>query len=200
LDGVESHDDLYSDPVTGTEVAVWTKAQGGAPIRGVVVKRGGPKALIHVQWDEGTIEKVRPDNPAVHFAYEDTRRLEWLLNPRELVDQFKADPVGVFESVIRDEKHKIGTAQIKRRLVDLGLDPRRVEAAFEDARPKLRANRHIVIEGAGHRWSEVPVDPYADLRQLPPHAALDRLLTTPRLSKEKKEALADAIRAALPPR
>lgn len=197
---MESHGGLYSDLVTGAEVAVWTKAQGDTPIRGVVVKRGGPKALIHVQWDEGSIEKVRPDNLAVRFAHEGTRRLEWLLSPRKLVDQFRADPVSVFEDVIRDEQRKIGTAQIKQRLVALGLDAGRVETAFEDARPKLRANRHIVIEGAGHRWSDVPVDPYADLRQLPPHAALDRLLTTPRLSKEKKEALADAIRAALPPR
>jgi hypothetical protein len=166
----------------------------------VVLRRGGAGAAVLVQWESGRQEKVKPRDPAVKYALDGSRRLEWLLEPSLLHEQFRTDPTSVFVDVIRDEGKSIQTAQIKRRLVECGLNSDEVASAFNGAKTSLRANRHIVIKGGSHLWSDVPVDPYVSLRKLPPHEALDQLLTTPRLKPDQKQALADAIRAGLPPR
>jgi hypothetical protein len=148
-----------------------------------------------VEWDGGQEEKVKADAPNVYYAFDGSRRLEWILNPNKLRLQFADDPVSVFIDVIKDEGKVIQTAQIKRRLLDLGLDKAEVDDAFDKSRPALRRNRHVVITSAAHSWSEVEVDPHKHLRNMSPPDALQHLLTTPRLKAEEKEALADAIRA-----
>jgi hypothetical protein len=165
------------------------------PQRGLVIKRGSASAAVLVKWESGREEKVKPRDPSVRFAFDGTERLRWLLEPGLLQDRFKGDPTGVFVDVIRDERRAIQTAQIKRRVVDAGLDQDEVAKAFEQAKPAIRANRHIVIKGGSHTWSDVEVDPYADLRGLDPEEALSHLINTPRLKREQKDALADAIRS-----
>jgi hypothetical protein len=182
--------------VAATEIAVWTP-RNEPPLQGTVLHRGGPTAKVLVRWETGREEKISPKDSRVQFAPADSRRLEWLLTPKKLRAEFEADPSAVFTAVIREEGKNIQTAVIKRRLTELGLDSATVAKAFDAAKPALKANRHIVIKGATHSWSDVPVDPFADLRGLPPHEALDRLITTPRLTLEKKQALADAVRAGL---
>ena len=186
----------YDSPVASTEIAVWTP-HNEPPLQGVVLQRGGPKAKVLVRWESGREEKVSPQDPHVRFAPADSRRLQWLLAPNELRAEFDADPASVFTAVIHDEGKAIQTATIKRRLTELKLDSATVARAFDAAKAALKANRHIVIKGAAHRWSDVPVDPFADLRSLPPHEALDRLIATRGLTSEKKQALADAVRAGL---
>jgi hypothetical protein len=185
---------LYSDAVNRSEFAVWSPP--GEPLqRGLVIKRGSPNASVVVQWDSGRQERVKPREPGVRFAFDGTERLKWLLKPGLLEDRFRNNPADVFVDVIRDEGTIIQTATIKRRLVELGLDSEKVAKAFDRARPAIRANLHVVIKGASHSWSDVEVDPLADLRNLDPEEALDRLLNAPRLKADQKEALADAIRA-----
>jgi hypothetical protein len=163
--------------------------------RGVVKKRGSSKAGVLVEWESGREELVKAGAPGVHYAMDGSRRLQWLLDPEELESQFSRDPSSVFLDVVRDEGKTIQSAQIKRRVVDLGLDPLKVSEAFVKSKPALRANLHVIIKGGSHTWSDVEVDPYENLRKMAPHDALDHLLTKPRLTKEQKGALADAIRA-----
>jgi hypothetical protein len=165
-----------------------------------VIKRRGPRSAVVVRWENGREEHVPHADKSVKYANEGTRRLAWLLKPGLLESEFQADPAEVFTQVVKEEGKSIQTLQIKRRLIDLGLPPDQVNSAFIQAKPVLAKNRHLVIQGAKHSWSDEPVDPYADLRSLAPHAALDRLLSTKGLKAEQKEALADAVRAALPPR
>jgi hypothetical protein len=183
--------------VTSHEVAVWSVP--GEQIRqGTVIKRRGPRSAVVVRWENGREEPVPHADKSVKYANEGTLRLAWLLNPDLLESEFRADPAEVFTQVVKEEGKSIQTLQIKRRVIDLGLPVEEVNAAFIRAKPILAKNRHLVIQGAKHSWSNEPVDPYADLRSLPPRTALDRLLSTKRLKAEEKEALADAIRAALP--
>jgi hypothetical protein len=153
-----------------------------------------------VKWENGREEPVSAGDESVKYAVQGTRRLEWLLKPGLLESEFRANPAEVFTQVVRDEQKSIQSLQLKRRVIDLGLPAEEVDAAFTRAKPILAKNRHLVIQGAKHSWSDKPVDPYADLRSLPPHTALDQLLTAKRLKPEQKDALADAVRAALPPR
>jgi hypothetical protein len=185
--------------VTSREVAVWW-VPGESPRQGTVVKRRGPRSAVIVKWENGREEPVPASDKSVKYAIDGTRRLEWLLKPGLLESEFRAEPAEVFAQIVRDEGKSIQTLQLKRRVIDLGLPAEEVNAAFIDAKPILAKNRHLVIQGAKHSWSDEPVDPYADLRSLAPHAALDQLLYTKRLKPEQREALADAIRAALPPR
>ncbi len=173
---------------------------GQEPRLGTVVKRGGPKSAVIVNWGNGREEPVSPNDKSVRYAIEGTRRLDWLLKPGLLKSEFRADAAGVFAQAVRDEGKSIQSLQLKRRIIDLGLPAEEVDAAFLHAKPMLAKNRHLVIVGAKHSWSDEPVDPYSDLRSLPPHSALDQLLSAKRLKPEQKEALADAVRAALPPR
>lgn len=170
---------------------------GESPQVGKVVYRGGPRAAILVEWENGREQKVKPSDPAVRFAAADTRRFEWLHEPEKLRHQFHTDAPSVFIDVIKDEGAKIQTLQIKKRVIDLGLDAEAVNAAFTSAKAILRKNPHVVINGAAHSWSDVPVDPLASLRALDPHDALQRLVDTSRLAVDKKAALADAVRRAL---
>ncbi|HEU0237852.1 MAG TPA: hypothetical protein VFR11_01045 [Micromonosporaceae bacterium] len=176
------------------EIAVW--AEPGEPLLFGRVLKGVSTALV--DWETGRQSTVKRNDPNVRFAVEGSRRLEWLSKPGLLEGQIKADPHGVIVDVIRDEGKPIQTRTIKMRLVELGLTPTHADALVTSAKSALAANRHVVIKGASHLWSEVPVDPFAGLRALPPHDALDRLLTTPRLKAGEKEALADAVRRALP--
>lgn len=189
----------YSVRVTSREIAVWS-APGEAPRQGTVVRRRGPKAAVIVKWEDGREEPVPASDKSVKYAAEGTRLLEWLLKPGLLESEFRADPAEVFTQIVRDEGKSIQTLQLKRRVIDLGLPTEEVNAAFIQVKPTLAKNRHLVIQGAKHSWSDKPVDRYAGLRSLPPHTALDQLLSAKGLKPEQKEALADAIRAALPPR
>jgi hypothetical protein len=148
-----------------------------------------------VQWDGGREEKVKARAPNIYYAFDGSRRLEWILDRDKLRLQFAEDPASVFVDVVRDEGKVIQTAQIKGRLVDLGLEKAEVDQAFDESKPALRRDRHVVIAGAAHSWSDVEVDPHERLRKMSPPDALQYLLSTPRLKAEQKEALADAIRA-----
>lgn len=165
-----------------------------------MIRRRGPRAAVIVRWDGGREEPVKHGDKSVKYAFEDTRRLTWLLQPGLLESEFRADPAGVFTQIVKDEGKSIRTQQLKRRVVDLGLPADEVDEAFTQAKPLLAKNRHLVIKSGSHSWSNEPVDPYADLRNLAPHTALDQLLSAKRLTADQKEALADAIRAVLPPR
>jgi len=180
-------------------LAVWSD-HGEAPLRGTVIKRGGSRAAVLVRWDTGREDKIKPQDEHVRFAYDGSRRLDWLLDPDVLRRQLKSDPDSVFVDVIRDEGKAIQTATIKRRLIELGIEPSVVETAFKRSQPSMKNNRHLVIKGASHTWSDVPVDPWATTRALDPHSALDRLLTTSRFKPGERDALADAVRSGLPPR
>lgn len=185
--------------MTSREVAVWSEP--GQQIRqGTVIKRRGPRSAATVRWENGREEPVPYADKSVKYAIEGTQRLAWLLKPGLLESEFRADPAEVFTQIVKEEGKGIQTLQIKRRVTDLGLPADEVNAAFTQAKPVLAKNRHLVIERGKHTWSDEPVDPYANLRSLPPHTALDQLLSAKGLKTEQKEALADAIRAALPPR
>ncbi len=164
--------------MTRSELAVWSD-HGEAPLRGTVIKRGGSRAAVLVRWDTGREDKIKPQDEHVRFAYDGSRRLDWLLDPDVL---------------------RLQTATIKRRLIELGIEPSVVETAFKRSQPSMKNNRHLVIKGASHTWSDVPVDPWATTRALDPHSALDRLLTTSRFKPGERDALADAVRSGLPPR
>jgi hypothetical protein len=167
---------------------------------GKVVHRGGPRAAVLVEWENGRQQKIKSNDPTVRYADTGTRRLEWLQDRQELHRQFEADPSSVFVDVIKDEGTTIRTHQIKRRIIDLGVDAGMVEEAFLSAKALLRKNPHIVVDGSAHSWSETSVDPLTSLRSLSPHEALSRLVKSSRLAAEKKDALADAILRALPAR
>lgn len=180
--------------VQQTEVAVWSE-QGQPVQRGVVKKRGSSKAAVLVEWESGRVERVKAGASGILYAVDGSTRLRWILDRNALTSQFASDASSVFADVIRDEGKTIQSAQIKRRLVDLGLDKDEVDKEFLKSKTALRRNLHLVIEGAGHTWSDVEVDPYENLRKMPPEAALEHLLTKTRLTGEQKQALADAIRA-----
>lgn len=178
-----------------------SSAPGEAPRQGTVVRRRGPRSAVIVRWENGREEPVPASDKSVRYAAEGTRRLEWLLKPGLLESDFQADPSRVFTQIVKEEGKSIQTLQLKHRVIDLGLPADEVNAAFIQAKPILAKNRHLIIQGAKHSWSDEPVDPYADLRSLPPHTALDQLLSAAKgLKPEQKEALADAVRAALPAR
>ncbi len=182
--------------VQRSEVAIWSEP--GQPVqRGVVKKRGGPKAAVLVQWESGREERVKAGAPSVQYAIDGSRRLQWLLDRNELTSQFRRDPTSVFVDVIRDEGRAIQSAQLKRRVVELGLEKGEIEKAFAESKAALAKNPHIVIKGAAHTWSDVEVDPYEDLRKMVPGEALDLLLNKPRLTRDQKLALGEAIRAGL---
>jgi hypothetical protein len=183
--------------VSRTEIAIWC-SPGEPVLRGVVLKRSSASGPVEVAWDSGRSEKVKARDPSVRFAYEGSARLEWLLRPGLVQTLFRENPLSVIVDVIRDEQGPITAATIKRRLMDLGIDPGAAADALKAAKPSLAADRHIVITGTKHEWSEVPVDPHAHLRSLPPREALDRLVAGVKLKPDEREALADAIKKALP--
>jgi hypothetical protein len=180
--------------VQQSELAIWSEP--GQPVqRGVVKWRGSSKAAVLVEWESGREERVRAGAPGVRYAMDGSRRLQWILDRKALESQFSRDAASVFVDVIHDEGKPIQSAQIKRRVIELGLDPAEVDEAFVKSKPALRANLHVIVKGATHTWSDVEVDPYGDLRKMAPEDALDYLLAKPRLTIEQKRALADAIRA-----
>ncbi|MEU4620251.1 hypothetical protein AB0G04_09780 [Actinoplanes sp. NPDC023801] len=183
--------------MTSREVAV-SRAPGEALRQGAVVRRRGPRAAVLVRWENGQEELVSARDATVKYAFEGTRRLEWLLKPGLLESEFRADPARVFTDVIRDEGKKIFSLQIKRRIIELGLPAKEVDSAFLHAKSDLGGNHHLVISAGSHSWSDEPVDPYANLRSLPPRIALDRLLSGKRLKAAEREVLIDNVRAALP--
>lgn len=63
----------------------------------------------------------------VYYAFDGSRRLEWILDPDKLRLQFAEDPASVFIDVIRDEGRAIQTARIKRKLLELGVDEAEVD-------------------------------------------------------------------------
>jgi hypothetical protein len=90
---------------------------------------------------------------------------------------------------------------VKKLLSELGVPDNVTDTALLVSKVALRRNRHIVTRGTSYSWSDVPVDPWVHLRNLPPHDALDRLLELPSRAKpEERDALEDAIRASLPAR
>jgi hypothetical protein len=165
----------------------------------VIKRRGGLRSAATVRWENGREESVPYADKSVKYAIEGTRRLAWLLKPGLLESEFRADPAEVFTQIVKEEGKGIRTLQIKRKVIDLGLPADEVNNAFAHAKSVLAKNRHLVIESGIHTWSDVPVDPHAKFRSLSPRAALDQLLSGKRMKSEQKEALADAIRAALPP-
>jgi hypothetical protein len=165
----------------------------------VVLKRGGVRAAVLVRWDSGREERVKAGEPSVRYAFDGSRRLQWLLEPDVLTKQFASDAKSAFVDVIRDEGRTIQAASVKRRLIELGLTAARVDEAYGRVRPSLVDDPHIVVN-RGYTWSDTPVDPWEAIRRLDPHAALDQLLQTTRFKPGQKTALADAIRAGLSPR
>ena len=169
---------------------------------GTVVQRGKtPAAAVLVEWENGRREKVRPRDPQVRFAHQGSRRLQWLMDPDSIHEDFQADAAGVFAHVIQ-EAGKITALMLARRLGELGLIENDVKDALAKSKDELIRHPNIVRSGQTYTWSDepkpVPPDPLADLRRLPPHDALDRLAFGKGLRAPEKAALAEAIRVALP--
>ncbi|GAA1637197.1 hypothetical protein [Actinoplanes couchii] len=184
---------------TKKEIAVWS-VPGESPQQGVVLERGGPRAKVLVEWEGGRQQKVAPDDQAIKFAQAGTRRLQWLLDPELLTKQFADDAPSVFVNAIREHVTTIHTLSLKKMLVDLGLPKVDVDQAFNRSKPGLKINPHLIVDGTAHTWSDAPVDPHGKLRSLSPRSALTQLLKpNARWSREQKAALADAVRAGLPP-
>jgi hypothetical protein len=184
---------------TNEEIAVWS-VPGEPPQQGTVLKRGGPRAKVLVEWDGGRQQMVAPGDPAIKFARAQTRRLQWLLDPTLLAKQFADDAPSVFVQTIREHGTTIHTVSLKKTLVDLGLQKDDVDQAFNRSKPSLKSNLHLVVDGTAHTWSDAPVDPHAKLRSMSPRSALAQLLKPgARWSRDQKAALADAVRAGLPP-
>jgi hypothetical protein len=173
---------------------------GELPRRGAVVERDkSPSASVVVRWDDGTDERVRPGDRSVGYASEGSVCAQWLLEPGTAAEAFGADPLRVFTEFIRDTG-KITKTMLLRRIVVAGVSESQVVAEYKESRAGLRANRHIQITSDSHTWSDTPIDPYADLRGLAPHEALDRLAEVKGLRAPQRLALADAVRAGLPSR
>ncbi|GGK79477.1 hypothetical protein [Mangrovihabitans endophyticus] len=165
-----------------------------------MLERGDRRAKVLVEWEGGRRQKVAPNDQAIKFARAGTRRLQWLLDPTLLAKQFADDASSVFVNTIREHGTTIHTVSLKETLVDLGLPKVDVDQAFNRSKPGLKNNQHVIVEGTAHTWSDAPVDPHAELRSLSPRSALAQLLKpNARWSREQEAALADAIRAGLPP-
>ncbi|MEU4695068.1 hypothetical protein [Actinoplanes sp. NPDC023714] len=173
---------------------------GELPQRGIVVQRGKSAASsIAVRWDGGSEERIRPSDQTVGYASDDTVCAQWLLDPGSVVEVFDSDPVHVFTEFIRDSR-KITKMMLLRRVVVAGVSEGHAATSYAASRAALRADPHIQIRSDSHTWSDVPIDRYVGLRSLPPHEALDRLTGARGLRAPQRAALADAVRAGLPPR
>ena len=180
-----------------TEIAVWRVA-GAEPATGKVVKR--TKSNIRtVRWDdEGHApreQRIEPKSSTVRFAYEDTRKLKWLLDPDGLEAQFKANPEEIFVAVLQDLREPATGRTIQAEVASAGVDQVAVRRAWDSAKPRLEKHRHIeLIKPGKFAWSDEPVDPYAALKRLTPEEALQKLLKGG-ISAEIKNVLADVIRS-----
>ena len=178
-----------------SEIAIWT-TPGEPPLRGVVLSRTSPRSPVLVEWESGRQEKVKANDPSVRYAFERSARLEWLTKPGLLDERLRTNPAGVIADVIRDEQERLTLATVKRKLTEVGVDPDAAGSAIRVARHAIKADPHIVVNGSWYQWSDVPVDPYADLRALPASDALERLVASSKLKPGPREALADAVKAA----
>jgi hypothetical protein len=152
-----------------------------------------------VRWDDGEKARIAPRDRSVGYASEGSRALEWLLEPGLAEEAFDADPIEVLTEFIRDAG-RVTTTMLVRRVSMTGIPEDAAASAYAKSREALKANPHILIKGQSNVWSDEPVDPYAHLRRLSPHDALDQLGAAKGLRPPMRAALADAVRAALPPR
>ncbi|WP_157752046.1 hypothetical protein [Actinoplanes derwentensis] len=173
---------------------------GELPQRGIVVQRGKTASTsVVVRWDDGSEERVRPGDQSVGYATEESVCAQWLLEPGAAAEAFEANPVHVFTEFIRDSG-KITKTMLLRRTVVAGVSESLVKTVYTASRAALRADPHIQISNESHTWNDAPIDPYADLRSLTPHEALDRLAGAKSLRQPERAALADAVRTGLSPR
>lgn len=184
------------------EIAV-RLSPGALPRRGAVVQRGKtPTAAVLVRWEDGDQERVKSADRSVGYAQEGSQYLHWLLEPGLIDEDFNTDPLAVFAQLIKESK-KITSTMLFRRLTLLGLDEADVKEAYAKEKDALKGHQHIEIKRDSHSWSDAPivrVGPYDHLRTLPPHEALDQLANAKGLRPPQRAALAEAVRAALPPR
>lgn len=175
---------------------------GALPRQGVVVQRGKTAAaMVLVRWSDGEQEKVKPKDPNIRFAPDNTKRLDWLLEPGSAVEEFELNPLAVFEQLIR-EAGKITTKILTRQLVELGLDEAEVTKTHSDLKDELKKHPHITVASTAHSWSDAPkpppVGPFDHHLNLEPLDALELLATGKGLKAAEKLVLAEVIRQALP--
>jgi hypothetical protein len=174
-------------------LAVWS-APGEPPRSGVVIDRPARSPKVLVEWDDGERVKVVKKDPAIHFVPEGSVLAKWALNIGELEDLLRRDPAEAFRRYLQEQHDSITQGDLIKAITSVGFTPDEAKSAWNRARPILRSDPHIAAYRVRYRWSDEPIDPFADLRSLPPEQALHRLLRGG-LKAPAKEALAEAIRA-----
>jgi hypothetical protein len=183
----------YGGRVDRTELAVW-RVPGAEPSVGVVLHKT-TKNVRTVRWDDGREQKVAAKDPVIRFAFRDTHRFKWLLDPDILESDLASDATDAFVAVLQDERGPLSSRALKKAVTDVGIDDGVVAAAWARAKPSLIKHEHLIVAGDSFQWSDEVVDPYAALRELSPEEALQRLLKGS-VKPDVKVVLADVIRAA----
>jgi hypothetical protein len=104
--------------------------------------------------------------------------------------RLRAFPAAVFADLLREAGAPLDARALKRRLLDRGLDPAAVDAAWKRAQPSLRRHRYVQVDPPGvYRWR-------AAITGISPGVALERLVAE-RLTATGRAELAEEVRAAL---
>ena len=178
-----------------TELAVWRVA-GAQPEIGVVIDRPSPTAKVLVRWDDGREARVSPKDPVIRFAYQDSIRLKWLLDPDSFDEQFRSDPISVFVDALHDVAVASTWTALIKVVSEVHDSPAAVKAAASKIKKAFAAHPHVAATGDGkaYEWSERP---YGQLWRLTPDEALLRLRHQKGILPEHLDVLVGVVKSGL---
>lgn len=137
------------------EIVVVSKPSGPeGPVRtGELLAKD--KGVLTVRWeDDGSEEDVRI-SATTTFMPRGSLRHEAFADPGRFAERLRQDAVGVFAQVLREGGGRQRAADLKKQLVELGLDSGTVDKAWRRAQKRLGELEEVTETNNAFRWRPV---------------------------------------------